>query len=322
MYAVRIHAHGGPGALVYEEVPMLEPGAGEVRVKLTAAGVNYIDTYHRRGLYPVSLPFIPGQEGAGTVDAVGTEVTDFDVGDHVAYAFSSGAYAEYAIVPAAQLVRVPHDIDLQSAAAVMLQGMTAHYLTHSTFYLGPEHTALVHAAAGGVGLLLLQMAKMIGARVFGTVSTEEKAELAGAAGADAVIRYTEENFTEAIQRLTAGKGVDVVYDSVGQTTFMGSLDCLRPRGMLVLFGQSSGPVDPLNLQILNNKGSLYVTRPSLGHYIASRHELEQRAIDIFRWMESGHLNVRIDRTFPLAEAAAAHTALEGRATAGKVLLAP
>lgn len=322
MYAIRIYEHGGPEALIYEEVPTPEPGPGEVRVKIAAVGVNFIDTYHRTGLYPVALPFIPGQEAAGVVEALGPNVRNLAVGDHVAYAFQPGAYAEYALVPAVKLVRVPHDIDLQVAAAVMLQGMTAHYLTHSTFPLQSGHTALVHAAAGGVGLLLIQMAKLRGARVFGTVSTEEKAKLARAAGADEVILYTQEDFTAAVRRLTKDQGVDVVYDSVGQTTFEGSLDSLRPRGYMVLFGQSSGPVPPINLSILNTKGSLYVTRPSLGHYIATRNELDQRAIDVFRWIEGKKLRVRIDRTFPLAEAAAAHTALESRATTGKVLLIP
>lgn len=322
MYAIRIHTPGGTEALVYEEVPTPEPGPGEVRIKVVAAGVNYIDTYHRKGLYPLELPFIPGQEAAGIVDAVGPGVRWFGVGDPVSYPFTLGSYAEYVVAPEVKLVRVPHDIDIQQAAAVMLQGMTAHYLTHSTFPLKQEHTALVHAAAGGVGLLLIQMAKQLGARVFGTVSTEAKAQLARAAGADAVILYTQEDFVERVKQLTEGRGVDVVYDAVGKTTFMGSLDCLRPRGMLALFGQSSGPVEPFDPQILNAKGSLFLTRPSLGHYIASRTELEQRAIDIFRWMEAGRLNVRIDRTFPLAEAAAAHTAIEGRETAGKVLLLP
>lgn len=322
MYAIRVHEHGGPEALVYEEIPMPEPGVGEVRVKAAAIGVNFIDVYHRTGLYPQALPLIPGQEIAGVIDAVGPEVYNFAVGDRVACAFHPGGYAQYVVIPAAKLVRVPHDIDLQVAAAVLLQGMTAHYLTHSTFPLQQGHTALVHAAAGGVGLLLIQIAKLLGARIFGTVSTEEKAELALAAGADAVILYTKEDFTEAVRKLTDGRGVDVVYDSVGKTTFDGSLDCLRPRGYMVLFGQSSGPVPPFDLRILNTKGSLFVTRPSLGHYIATRYELEQRAIDLFRWIEGRRLSVRIDRTYPLAEAAEAHRAIESRATSGKVLLIP
>lgn len=322
MYAIRIHNHGGPDMLRYEEVATPEPGAGQVRVKVAAAGVNFIDVYHRAGLYPVSLPFIPGQEVAGVVDAVGPDVRWFSVGDHVACAFNPGGYAEYAIIPSERLVRIPHDIDLPVAAAVMLQGMTAHYLTHSTFPLQSGQTVLVHAAAGGVGLLLVQMARLAGARVFGTVSTEEKAKLALHAGANEVIRYTQEDFAEVVQRLTNGQGVDVVYDSVGQTTFDGSLASLRPRGYMVLFGQSSGPVPPFDLQILNAKGSLFITRPSLGHYIANRNELEQRAIDIFRWIEGNRLAVRIDRTYSLAEAADAHRALESRTTAGKVLLTP
>lgn len=288
-----------------------------------AAGVNFIDVYHRTGLYPLSLPFTPGQEAAGVVDALGPDVADLSIGDHVAFGFHpGGAYAEYALVPAQKLVRVPATIDLPVAAAAMLQGMTAHYLTRSTFALQPGDTALVHAAAGGVGLLLIQMAKLAGARVFGTVSTEQKAELARAAGADAVIKYTQTDFTAEVRRLTDGRGVDVVYDSVGQTTFEGSLDSLRPRGYLVLFGQSSGAVPPFHLQTLNAKGSLFITRPSLGHYVASRAEFEQRAYELFSLIETGQLHVRIDRTFPLAEASAAHEALESRATAGKVLLVP
>lgn len=322
MYAIRIHVPGGTEALVYEDVPVPTPGVGEVRVKVVAAGVNFIDVYQRMGLYPVPLPFTLGQEAAGIVDVVGPEVTGFDPGDPVAYAFQPGAYAEYAIVPAAKLVRVPPTIDLSIAAAVMLQGLTAHYLTHSTFPLAAQHTALVHAAAGGVGLLLIQMAKLSGARVLGTVSTEEKAVLARDAGADEVILYTQEDFTAAVRRLTDGRGVDVVYDSVGQTTFSGSLDCLCPRGYMVLFGQSSGPVAPFNLQELNSRGSLFITRPSLGHYVATRDELEGRVSDIVRWIEAGTLTVHIDRTLPLHAAAEAHQALESRATVGKVLLMP
>lgn len=321
MYAIRVHATGGPEVLSYEEVPLPEPGPGEARVRVAAAGLNYIDTYHRTGLYPLPLPFTPGMEMAGVVDAVGPEVHDVAVGDHVACGFQLGSYADYLTVPAAKLVHVPAQIDLQVAAAVMLQGMTAHYLTTSTVALQPGQTVLVHAAAGGAGLLLVQMAKQRGARVFGTVSTEEKAALAREAGAEAAILYTQEDFVAAVRRLTEDAGVDVVYDSVGQATFAGSLSLLRRRGTLVLFGQSSGPVEPISPSALA-RGSLALTRPGLGDYVATREELTWRAGDVFAAMLQGTLTVRIDRVFPLAEAAAAHAALEGRATMGKVLLAP
>lgn len=322
MHAVRIHQHGGPEVLVYEEVALPEPAAGQVRIKIAAAGLNYIDTYHRTGLYPVTLPFTPGMEAAGVVDAVGPDVAGVAVGDRVAYVFQPGSYAEYSVVAADKVVPVPHEVDLQVAAAALLQGMTAHYLIHSTFPVQAGHTILIHAAAGGTGQLLVQMAKQQGARVFGTASTEEKAALARAAGVDEVIFYTREDFAAAVKRLTDGRGVDVVYDSVGQTTFEGSLDCLRPRGYLVLFGQSSGAVAPFNPLVLNTKGSLFLTRPSLGHYIATREELQQRAAAVLNGIGAGTLTLRVDRTLPLAEAAAAHIALESRATAGKVLLVP
>ncbi|RME42048.1 MAG: quinone oxidoreductase [Chloroflexi bacterium] len=322
MKAIRIHEYGGPEVLRYEDIPMPEPGAGEARVKLEAAGLNFIDVYHRMGRYPVEPPITPGVEGAGVVDAVGPGVSDLKPGDRVVYAMQMGSYAEYAVVPAWKLVPIPDNIDTQQAAAVMLQGMTAHYLTHSTYPLHPGDTALVHAAAGGVGLLLVQIAKRRGARVIGTVSTEEKARLAREAGADEIILYTQVDFEEETKRLTDGKGVDVVYDSVGKTTFDKGLNCLRPRGYMVLYGQSSGPVPPLDPQVLNAKGSLFLTRPSLGHYAADRAEIMQRAGDLFQWMSAGELKVRIDQTFPLAEAGEAHRYLEGRKTKGKVLLIP
>ncbi|MFS8629353.1 MAG: quinone oxidoreductase [Limnochordales bacterium] len=322
MQAVVVERHGGPEVLQLRRLPVPEPGPGEVRVKLEAIGVNYIDVYHRTGLYPLPLPFTPGMEGAGIVDALGEGVTEPKVGTRVAYAMQRGSYAEYHVVPADRVVPVPEGVSAKQAAALMLQGMTAHYLACSTFPLQPGQRALVHAAAGGVGLLLVQIAKMRGATVYGTVSTEEKARLAKEAGADEVILYTQVDFAEEIRRLTGGQGVDVVYDSVGRATFAGSLRSLKPRGMLVSYGQSSGPVEPLNIQLLNQHGSLFLTRPSLGHYAASRDELLWRAGDLFRWVREGTLKVRIDRELPLAEAAEAHRLLEGRATTGKLLLIP
>ncbi|MGZ3668094.1 MAG: quinone oxidoreductase family protein [Ktedonobacterales bacterium] len=322
MKAIRVHTHGGPEVLTLEEVPVPEPGQGEVRVKIAAIGVNFIDTYKRSGAYQIPLPAILGEEASGTVDALGPDVTEFHVGQHVAYASVQGAYAEYAVVPAAKLVPVPEHVDLRQAAAVMLQGMTAHYLSHSTFPLRAGHTALVHAAGGGVGQLLTQMAKRQGARVIGTVSNEEKAQLARAAGANDIIFYTRDDFETETKRLTNGAGVDVVYDSVGKDTFDKSLNCLKPRGYLVLYGQSSGPVAPINPQVLNAKGSLFLTRPTLAHYILTREELLWRAGDLFNWIGAGQLKVTIDKTFPLADAAEAHRYLEGRKTRGKVLLIP
>jgi len=319
---MQIQAPGGPDVFQAGEVPLPEPGAGEVRVKIAAVGVNFIDVYGRSGQYKVALPATLGQEAAGTVDALGPGVSDLAVGDRVAYAGVLGAYAAYSVVPAARLVRVPAGVELQQAAAVMLQGMTAHYLSHSTYPLGPGDTALVHAAAGGAGRLLVQLAKARGARVIGTAGNAEKAALAESAGADAVIRYTETAFAPEVRRLTNGRGVDVVYDSVGKDTFAGSLDSLRPRGMLVLYGQSSGAVPPLDPQVLNAKGSLFLTRPTLVHYIATREELLGRADDLFAAMQAGTLDVRIDQTFPLTAAAAAHRYLEARQTKGKVLLLP
>lgn len=322
MKTIRIHKHGNPEVLSYEEAPLPAPGRGEVRVKMGAAGVNFIDTYHRRGLYKPSLPFTPGNEGSGVVDALGDEVTGLSPGDRVAYAMQIGSYAEYAVVPAWRLVRVPEDITLEVAAAVMLQGMTAHYLTHSTYPVGPDDTVLIHAAAGGMGLLLVQIAKLRGARVIGTTSTKEKAELAWEYGADEIILYTETDFVAAVDRFTGGLGVNVVYDGVGQSTFLKGLDCLRPRGYMVLFGQASGPVAPIDPQILNQKGSLFLTRPTLSHYTDNSDEIQLRANTIFGWVASGALHVRIDRTFPLSEAAAAHKYLEARRTRGKLLLLP
>ena len=322
MKAIRVHQCGGPEALVYEEVALPEPGPGEVLVKVEAAGVNYIDTYHRTGLYPLPAPFSLGMEGAGVVAQNGSGVTLVKPGDRVAWCMARGAYAEYAVVPAEKLVPIPANVTTQVAAALILQGMTAHYLAISTFPLKPGDRALVHAAAGGVGLLLVQVAKRCGATVYGTVGTEAKAELARAAGADEVILYEEVDFETEVKRLTEGRGVDVVYDSVGATTFDKSLNCLRPRGLMTLFGQSSGPVPPFNLQVLNQKGSLFVTRPTLGHYIQDRRELISRAGDVFIWAAGGELSVRIDRALPLSEAAEAHRLLESRQTAGKLLLLP
>lgn len=322
MKAIRVHKFGGPEALSYEEVPVPEPGAGQARVKIEAAGLNFIDVYHRTGAYAGQLPITPGVEGAGVVDAVGSGVSEVQPGDRVAYVMQQGSYAEYAIVDGWKLVPVPDDVDTRQAAAVMLQGLTAHYLSHSTYPLQPGDTALVHAAAGGVGHLLVQMAKRRGARVIGTVSTEEKARLTREAGADEVILYTQTDFESETKRLTDGEGVNVVYDSVGKTTFDKSLNCLKPRGYLVLYGQSSGAVPPLDPQILNAKGSLFLTRPSLGHHVPNRAELLQRAGDLFAWMAAGELEVRIDQTYSLEEAGEAHRYLEARKTKGKVLLIP
>ena len=277
MKAIRVQAHGGQDVLKYQDVPDPKPQAGQALVKLHAIGVNFIDVYHRTGLYKLPLPFTPGMEGAGIVEAIGANVTEVQPGDRVAYAMAVGAYAERAVVPSWQLVKLPADVDFSSAAAAMLQGMTAHYLTHSTYAIQRGDTILLHAAAGGAGLLIAQMAKHRGARVIGTVSTEEKARLARSAGVDEVILYTQADFEAEVKRLTEGKGLPVVYDSVGKTTYEKSLNCLRPRGMLVLFGQSSGPVPPLDPAILAAKGSLYLTRPSLGHYSATREEVLDRA---------------------------------------------
>jgi NADPH:quinone reductase len=322
MHCIRFHETGGPEKLIYETSAIPEPKAGEVRVKITAVGVNFVEIYQRRGWYSLPLPMTPGAEFSGIVDALGEGVTTVQIGDRVATASGTGGYAEYATASANKLVPVPKHVTLEEAAAVMLQGMTAHYLALSTFPLKESDTALVHAGAGGVGQLLLQIAKMRGARVITTVSTEEKAALARAAGADEIILYTQIDFETETKRLTGGKGVDVVFDSVGKTTFQKSLNCLKPRGMMVLFGQSSGLVEPFDPNTLQNKGSLFMTRPTLGHYILTRDELLWRTGDLFSWLADGKLKLRIDRTFPLAEAAVAHQYMEARETKGKVLLLP
>jgi len=303
-----------------DEVAVPVPGPRQALVRLQVSGVNFIDVYFRTGAYKAEQPTALGSEGAGVVEAVGPEVTDLAPGDRVAYAMARGSYAEYAVVPAAQLVKLPAAVTFEQAAAAMLQGMTAHYLTRSTFPLKPGDTCLVHAAAGGAGLLIVQMAKAVGARVIGTTSTAAKAELARANGADEIIRYTEEDFEAAVKRLTDGRGVDVVYDSVGRTTFDKGLNCLRPRGTMVLFGQSSGAVPPIDPNVLNPKGSLFLTRPSLAHYVLTREELVWRSGDVLASVASGALRLRVDRTYPLDQAAEAHRALEGRATTGKLLL--
>ena len=322
MRAVRVASPGGPEMLAIEDVPVPDPRAGEVVVRVTASGVNFIDVYHRTGRYPLTAPFTPGQEAAGTVSVVGADVSGVREGDRVAWAGVLGAYAEFAAVPADRLVPVPERLSERAAAAVLLQGMTAHYLTHDTVPIGPGDVVLVHAAAGGVGLLLTQIAKRRGARVLATVSTTEKEVLARAVGADDVIRYTETDFVEAVRRLTAGRGVRAVYDSVGRTTFDGSLRCLAPRGTLALYGGSSGPVPLFDPMVLSQLGSLFLTRPTLWHYVAERETLLRRAGEVFGWVADGTLRVRVHRTYPLEAAAAAHRDLESRATAGKLLLLP
>ncbi|HET7341157.1 MAG TPA: quinone oxidoreductase [Methylomirabilota bacterium] len=322
MKAVRIHAPGGPEAMKYEDAPQPAPKAGEAIVKVDAAGLNYIDVYFRTGLYKAEYPLTLGMEAGGTVSAVGPGVTDVKAGDKVAYTGVPGAYAEYAAVPAGRLIVLPAGVSTRQGAAAMLQGMTAHYLACSTYPLKHGDACLVHAAAGGVGLLLCQIAKMRGARVIGTVSTEEKAKLAREAGADEVIIYTRQDFEAEVKRLTGGKGLQVVYDSVGKTTFDKSLNCLAPRGMLALYGQSSGPIGPFDVAQLGAKGSLFLTRPSLNAYAAAREELVQRAADVLGWIRDGKLKLRMELEFPLKDAPEAHRALEGRRTTGKVLLVP
>jgi NADPH2:quinone reductase len=322
MRAIRVHGYGGPEVLTEEEIAIPEPKAGEARVKMKAVGVNYIDVYQRTGLYPLQTPFTLGMEGAGVVDALGAGVTEVKKGDRVGYSMVLGSYAEYAVVPAWKLAPVPANLDLESAAALMLQGLTAHYLTHSTYPLKKGDTALIHAAAGGVGLLLVQIAKQLGATVIGTVSTEAKARLARDAGADHVILYTETDFLVEVKKLTNDRGIQVVYDSVGRTTFDKSLDCLRPRGMMVLFGQSSGPVPAFDPALLATKGSLFLTRPTLAHYALDRAELLARSNEVFGWAAAGQLRLRIDKSLPMARAADAHRDLEARKTTGKVLLRP
>ena len=323
MNAIRIHAPGGPDVLRFEQIDVPSPGPGQALVKLAAVGLNFIDVQYRQGNYPPpSTPFTPGMEGAGTVEAVGPDVSDVAVGDRVAYTMVIGTYAQYAVVPAARLVTLPPHIDLKTAAAVMLQGTTAHYLTSSTFPLNPGDTVLVHAAAGGVGQLIVQAARIRGARVIGTAGTAAKAALAQEAGANEVIIYTEQDFEAEVKRVTNGRGVDVVYDSVGRDTFAKSLNCLRPRGGLAIFGFSSGPVTPLDPATLGAKGSLYLTRPGLNQYIATRDELLMRTRDVFTWLGDGTLKVKIEREYPLAEAPQSHIELQARRTTGKVLLIP
>jgi NADPH2:quinone reductase len=322
MKAIQIHQTGGPQVLQLVELPIPLPGPGQVLIRTEAIGVNFIEIYFRKGIYKASMPLVPGTEASGTVEGLGPGVTGFAVGDLVASTAVLGSYAEYALVSAAQLIKVPAGLTPEQAAAAMLQGMTAHYLAISAFPLKAGETALVHAGAGGVGLLLTQIASRIGARVITTVSTAAKAELSREAGASEVILYTEKDFQKEVRRLTRDKGVDVVYDSVGRTTFDQSLDCLRPRGLLVLFGASSGPVPPFDLIQLSGKGSLFVTRPTLSHYIATRAELEWRAGEVFGWVARGELKLRTEHMYALADAARAQADLEARKTTGKILLEP
>jgi NADPH2:quinone reductase len=329
MKAVRVHELGAPEVLRYEDIADAKAGEGEALVRIAAAGVNYLDVYYRSGFnwgghHPRPLPYIPGAEAAGTIVEVGAGVSGLKVGDRVAYGISngSGSYAEFFCVPAWHLYKLPDAIDFETAAATMQQGMTAHYLTHSTYALKRGETVLIHAAAGGTGLLLVQIAKMLGARVIGTASTEAKAKLALDAGADAMINYAEQDFAAEVKKLTDGKGVNVVYDSVGKATFEKDLECLAPLGALVIFGQSSGPVPPFDTAVLNAKGSISLARPSLTHNVANRSDVQWRAGDLFKWIEAGKLKVTIGHTFPLRDAVQAHQALESRKTAGKILLIP
>jgi NADPH2:quinone reductase len=322
MKAIQVQKTGGPEVLTLVDLPVPQPKANEVVVKIAAAGVNFIDVYYREGRYPASLPFVDGQEAAGAVSALGNDAKSLKVGDRVAYTGVLGGYAEYSAVPANRVVRVPAGITDQQAAAAMLQGMTAHYLLYSTYPLKKGETALIHAAAGGMGQLLVQMAKDIGAHVIATVGSEEKAKLAREAGADEVINYTTQDFAAETKRLTGGKGVHVVYDGVGKSTFDKDFEVLRPRAYLVLFGGASGAVPPFDPMRLTQKGSLVLARPSLGHYIVTREELEQRAGDVLGWIAAGKLKLRIGHTYKLADAPQAHRDLEGRKTTGKLLLIP
>jgi NADPH2:quinone reductase len=322
MKAIRVHTPGGPEALRYEDVPEPTPRAGQAVVKLGACGVNYIDVYFRTGQNKAPLPLTVGLEGAGTVTAVAPDVTSVKVGERVAWTGVAGSYAQMNAVPADRLVILPDGLSFKDGAGAMLQGLTAHYLVTSTYPLKPGDVCLVHAAAGGMGLLLCQMAKMRGATVIGTVSTDEKAALAKAAGADHVILYGKQDFVAEVKRITGGAGVHVVYDGVGASTFDKGFSCLRPRGLMALFGQASGPVPPLDLAVLNTGGSLFVTRPSLNHHIATREELQARAGDVLGWLRDGKVKLRLEHQFPLAEAAEAHRALEARKTTGKILLIP
>ena len=320
MKAIYIEQNGGPEVLQFGDRPMPEPAKGEVLIRLAASGVNFVDTYHRSGLSKVSIPSVLGSEGAGVVERVGEGVGNFQAGDRVAYSMVRGSYAEYAAVPEKMLVHVPSTTELKTAAAAMLQGMTAHYLTHSTFPLRAGHTVLIHAAAGGTGRLVVQVAAMLGARVIGTVGNEAKAALARSAGASDTILYDEQDWVAEVKRLTAGAGVDVVYDTVGQATFLKGLDCLKPRGMMVAFGRASGQLAPFDTQQLAAKGSIFLARPGLAAHIATPEELAWRASDVFRWIAEGKLELRIDREYPLREAAAAHRDLESRKTTGKIIL--
>lgn len=322
MNAIQIRATGGPEVLELAELPIPVPGPGQVLIRIEAVGVNFIEIYFRKGTYKAALPLIPGSEAAGTIEELGPGVNGFKPGDAVASVAVLGSYAEYALVPAAQLVKVPANVSPEKAAAAMLQGMTAHYLVYSTYPIKTGETVLVHAGAGGVGLLLTQMAARLGARVITTVSSPAKAELSREAGASDAILYTEQNFETEVKRLTNGKGVDVVYDSVGKTTFEGSLNCLRPRGMLALFGGSSGPVPPFDLIQLSSKGSLFITRPTLWHYVATRSELEWRAGDVLGWAANGELKLRTEHVYSLTDAAQAQNDMETRKTTGKILLEP
>lgn len=322
MFAVRMHETGAPEILRYEEIETPTPGAGQVRVKLRAIGVNYIDTYHRTGLYKLPLPATLGREGAGEIDALGEGVTDARIGERVAFMLDAPSYAEYALVPAQRVVRIPDAVSYENAASVLLQGITAHYLCFSAYPLKRDEWCLIHAAAGGAGQLTVQVAKICGARVIGTCSTEAKARVARDAGCDEVILYSQNDFVAEVKRITEGKGVPVVYDSVGRDTWEGSINCLSPRGMLVLWGNASGAVPPIDPLLLMGKGSLFLTRPTVGHYIATPQEYAWRANDLFRWMAEGKLRVRIDKTFALRDAADAHRYLESRAAMGKILLKP
>jgi NADPH2:quinone reductase len=322
MKLIQISQTGGPEVMQLVDAPIPVPGPKQALVKVGAAGVNFIDVYFRTGLYKADLPFTPGNEGAGVIEAVGPDVTDFQVGDRVAWGMFRGSYAQYVSVPVTALVKLPDSVDFPTAAAAMLQGMTAHYLSHSSYPLKHGDRCLVHAAAGGAGRLLVQMAKMLGATVYGTAGTDEKAGIAKSAGADEVIVYTREDFVAEVKKFTRGKGVDVVYDSVGQSTFLKGLDIIRPRGMMVLFGQSSGAVPPFDPASLNQKGSLFLTRPSLAHHCLTRDELNWRASDVMGWIATGKLDLRIHKTYALGDAGQAHSDLEGRGTAGKLLLIP
>ena len=322
MKAIRVHAAGGPEVLKLDEIPSPTPKTGEALVKVDAAGLNYIDVYFRTGMYKAELPLTLGMEAGGTVTAVGANVSEVKVGDKVAYTGVAGAYAEQAVVASSKLVVLPSGVSTKQGAAAMLQGMTAHYLACSTYPLKKGDTCLVHAAAGGVGLLLCQIAKLRGARVIGTVSTDDKAKLAREAGADETIIYTRQDFEAEVKRMTDGKGVQVVYDAVGKTTWDKSLNSLAPRGLIALYGASSGPIGQIDPQIFNAKGSLFLTRPSLGHYTATREELLQRAGEVLGWVRDGKLKLRMEFEFPLKDAAEAHRALEGRKTTGKVLILP